>query len=289
MGLPRQVILLRDVPGGNGNWLAERPGGERVVLRRYGALVTRPDLAYEHSVLRYLAAAGWVVPDPVGEVIEHESRLYGLTRYVPGAAIAGEDPGQQRRRGRDLARLHVSLRGLGGRLGQRPGWRPQHQAIAGHVAVDWEAGLSGLARVSPRTADWARAAAARTQAALAAIGARELPVMVIHGDFAEWNVHYQRDHLAGVIDFGLTHLDSRPYELAIARTYRAPHALAAYRAELARCDWPLSDLEEAAIEPVTWAFRLGMTAWELAGGLRTGHYDLPVIERQLSRAGTPRP
>jgi len=69
--------------------------------------------------------------------------------------------------------------------------------------------------------DWdacADAAAVQAQQALEAIGARDLPVTVVHGDFAEWNVHYQHGRLAGVIDFGLTHLDTRPYELAIART-----------------------------------------------------------------------
>lgn len=38
----------------------------------------------------------------------------------------------------------------------------------------------------------------------------------MHGDFAEWNVHYDGDRLAGVLDFELTHLDSRPYELMSA-------------------------------------------------------------------------
>lgn len=120
----------------------------------------------------------------------------------------------------------------------------------------------------------------------AAIGAEGLPLMVIHGDFAEWNVHYHRDRLAGVIDFGLTHLDSRPYELAIARTWRAPAALDAYRAELARLDWALSDLEEAAVRPLYHAFRLDQIAWSITYGLRTGEYDLAAIERGLSRTGT---
>ena len=102
-------------------------------------------------------------------------------------------------------------------------------------------------------------------------------------------MHYQKGRLAGVIDFALTHLDARPYELAIARTYRAQEATAAYRAELARNGWPLSALEEAAITPVYRAFRLGMTAWELDHGLKTGVYDLSAIERQLSRTGTPPP
>jgi Ser/Thr protein kinase RdoA (MazF antagonist) len=111
----------------------------------------------------------------------------------------------------------------------------------------------------------------------------------LHGDFAEWNVHYDQGRLAGVIDFGLTHVDSRPFELAIARAYRAPELLDAYRAELVAVGWPLSDLEEAAIDPVYRAFRVGMAAAEMGDGLINGVYDLPMIERQLTRTGTPPP
>jgi aminoglycoside phosphotransferase (APT) family kinase protein len=119
---------------------------------------------------------------------------------------------------------------------------------------------------------------------LAAVGAAELPLLVVHGDFAEWNVHYDRGRLAGVIDSGLTHLDSRPYELAIARTWRAPEAADAYRAVLARHGWALSDLEEAAIGPVYRAFRIGMAADQVRDGLRAGRLDLAMIERQVTRA-----
>jgi homoserine kinase type II len=140
--------------------------------------------------------------------------------------------------------------------------------------------------LGPRLSAWAHAAAAATRTALTAIGAADLPVTVVHGDFAEWNVHYQRGRLAGVIDFGLAHLDSRPYELAIARTYRAPEATRAYRAELAHGGWPLSELEEAALDPVYRAFRLDMAVWSMDQGRLTGHYDLAAIERQLSRTGT---
>ena len=92
------------------------------------------------------------------------------------------------------------------------------------------------------------------------MGADDLPVMVVHGDFAEWNVHYDGDRLAGVIDFALTHVDSRPYELAIARAYRAPELVDAYRAELAACGWPLSELEESALRRSTTPFG---SAWPL--------------------------
>ena len=67
-----------------------------------------------------------------------------------------------------------------------------------------------------------------------------MPVTVVHGHFAEWNVHYEHGRLAGVLDFGLTHMDSRPYELAIARTYRAPETIDSYCAHLASEGWPLN-------------------------------------------------
>jgi Ser/Thr protein kinase RdoA (MazF antagonist) len=210
------------------------------------------------------------------------------TRYVPGEAVRPEDARQRGRRGRDLARLHLALRGLAERIGQRPGWRAQHAAIT-QVGHPWDERLAGLASVSPRLAAWAQAAATQAHESLAALGADQLPVMVVHGDFAEWNVHYDQGRLVGVIDFGLTHVDTRPFELAIARSYRAPEMLNAYRAELAALGWPLSELEEAAVTPVYHAFRVGMAAAEMEDGVATGVYDLAMIERQLARTATAAP
>jgi Ser/Thr protein kinase RdoA (MazF antagonist) len=283
---PSRVVALKDVPVGNGNWLVEMAAGQRFVLRRYHAWTTREDLAYEHAVLGYLADLGWVVPAAVGEPVFWQDCWYCLTEYVPGEVVAAEDASQRGRRGRDLARLHLALRGLDERIGQRPGWRPQHAAVTVRTANDWEECVRGLASVSPRLASWAQAAATQAHDSLAAIGAADLPVMVVHGDFAEWNVHYEDGRLAGVIDFGLTHVDTRPYELAIARTYRAPQVIDAYRVELAAGSWPLSELEEAAMGPVYRAFRVGMAAAEMEDGRITGSYDLAMIERQLSRTGT---
>ena len=188
------------------------------MLRRYHPQATQEELAYEHAVLGYLADLGWVVPAALGEPVRWQGRWYCLTRYVPGQAVRAEDARQRRRRGRDLARLHLALRGAAERLGQRPGWRAQHTAVTVRSGHPWEERVGGLASVSPRLAAWAQAAATQAHESLAALGADELPVMVVHGDFAAWNVHYDRERLAGVIDFGLTHVDTRPFELAIARS-----------------------------------------------------------------------
>jgi Ser/Thr protein kinase RdoA (MazF antagonist) len=286
---PTRISTLKDEPELNASWLLTLSAGTPVVLRRYHRQQTVPDLAYEHSVLDYLQALGWTVPAALSQTVEHGGLLYCLNRYVPGAAVARESAEQRRRRGRDLARLHVALRELADQLGQRPGWQPQHAGVSVLTATDWGAALSGLLPVSARLAAWAHDAAERARLALAAIGAASLPVTVLHGDFAEWNVHYADGRLAGVIDFGLTHLDSRPYELAIARTYRAPEMADAYRAEVRRLGWPLTGLEEAAILPVYHAFRVGAVLWLLDAGLRSGSYDLEAIESQLQRSGAPPP
>jgi Ser/Thr protein kinase RdoA (MazF antagonist) len=283
------ITTLKDLPFENSSWLIETTAGESFVLRRYHDRATAEDLAYEHAVLGHLADTGWVVPNPVGELVCHEGSWYCPTRYVPGRAVREESPEQRRQRGHALARLDLALQELGPRLAQRVGWRAQHEGVTVHSDIDWDACLRAFTGIDSRLATWADRAATRTRTALSSLGADHLPVTVVHGDFAEWNVHRDDDRVVGIVDFGLTHLDSRPYELAIARTYRSPETVEEYREELGRNGWPLTDLEEAAIEPMHHAFRVDMVAWQLDHGRLTGSYDLAMIERQLARTGTAPP
>jgi homoserine kinase type II len=285
-----EVVPLKESPDGNSSWTVVRGDGSRVALRRYHETATVDDVAYEHQLLARLDQIGWVVPHAVTPLVAIHGRLYCGTRYVPGQARLAPTAAEQARRGRDLAHLQFAMRPLTSELGQRPGWRPQHTATTVLANVDWDLCLRLFSERDQRLATWANAAANATAAALHELGAAELPVTMIHGDFAEWNVHYGTDGaLTGVVDFGLAHIDSRPYELAIARTYRAPEVIAAYRNELREVGWPLSDLEEAAIPLLHHAFRVDMVAWEIDLGRRKGTYDLAMIERQLARTGVPAP
>lgn len=286
--------LVRRVAGGHGgdgnaNWHVWPVDGQRVVLRQYHRRATLEELIYEHAIAAHLGAAGWTVAEALSAPIEWRGRLFCLTAFVPGRARRNETLPERRQRGADLARLHLALRPLTDRLGQRPRWRAQHEATTVHADIDWKAGVAALADSEPRLAAWAGAAAAATTAELRALGAVELPITIIHGDFHEGNVHYDRARLAGVIDFGLSHLDSRPYELAIARTYRSPEVRDMYRSEITRQGWPLSELEEAAIEPIHRAFRVDMAAWFIAEGARVGVFDTAMITRQLERTGATAP
>ena len=285
---PAEVTVMKDGQYGNCCWLIETPKREPFVLRRYHDGATREDLEYEHAVLRHLSSEGWVVPEPTGELIHLDGWWWVPTRLVPGMVVTDESVDQRRRRGRDLARLHRSLRGLS-HMGQRPGWRSQHEAVTVHTTLDWDGCLRLFATAHPELAAWAAEAADVAHRKLEAVGAADLPTLVVHGDFHELNVHYDESRLAGVLDLGLTHVDSRPYELAIARTHRSPEVIDAFRQESAKGGWPLSELEEECLLPMRAAFRVDMVAWQLDHGRRVGVYDTRMVESQLSKSGVPRP
>lgn len=98
-------------------------------------------------------------------------------------------------------------------------------------------------------------------------------------------MHYDGSRLVGVIDFGVAHLGTRPYDLLAARCYRAPEVWAAYVEEMRALGWPLSESEQAAVMPIYRGFRLGMVAWQLKAGMRTGRFDTQAIETQLAQTG----
>jgi Ser/Thr protein kinase RdoA (MazF antagonist) len=268
---------------GNGNWLAFTDAGERLVLRRYHVLNTEENLGYEFAVLRHLAALGWSVPAPVAGPVRFGDRLWAMTRFLPGTPHQDETSAQREERGALLAQLHADLRGLD--LGQRPGFCQacDLEAMAGEQ--DWDLGLAGLRRIRPDLAERAAAVMAATKILVGEGNLLELPQTVVHGDFASWNLHFAADgQLTGVIDFGLTHRDSRSWEFVIARVHRAPELLTGYQDAAARLGNLLTDAEVATIPALQRVFRVNMVMAELWGGARTGTFDIPMIERQLNLA-----
>ena len=137
---PRVEPLQLEVDG-NCVWRVDVDGGP-LVLRRYHSRATLEDVVYEHAVLAHVAAAGWTVPAAVTAPLEIDGSLYCLTRFVPGDGTVDETPEAQARRGRDLARLHMSLRDLD--LPQRPGWRCQHEGVTVWESSDWPTLVAAL-------------------------------------------------------------------------------------------------------------------------------------------------
>ena len=272
---------------GNGNWLGWTDKGECLVLRRYHMLHTEESLAYESKVLHHLTAKGWSVPTPIAGPIRYDERLWAATRFVPGKPHAAETPEQVEERGTLLARLHADLREL--EPAPREGFFVACDLDAMGAFQDWGPGVAALRTERPDLADWADAAMAEAKELVAERNLRELPRIVVHGDFAEWNLHFTDDRLSGIIDFDLTHGDSRSWEFVIALVHRSPGLLTGYQRTATELGIPLTEEEIAAIEPLQRVFRVNMVMADLWSGPRAGGFNLPNIEHQLGLTKTPKP
>jgi homoserine kinase type II len=269
---------------GNGNWHVWTGDGHRLVLRRYHTLRTEQDLSYESQVLRHLAARGWSVPAPAAGPLAHGGRLWAATRYVAGRPRQTETPAHREQRGSILARLHGDLRDL--ELGQRPWFYRGCELDLMGAFQEWDAGVLALQAERADLAEWATAAMANAKQEVADRGLSTLPGVIVHGDFAGWNLHFSGSRLTGVIDFDLTHQDSRAWEFVLARMHRTPELIEGYERTAAELGFPLSAAEKEAVEPLERVFRVNMVMAELWGATRTGRFDFEMIERRLSRTGT---
>lgn len=263
----------------NQHWHVLAADGGRWVLRRHAAVRTPLAVAYEHAVLRAAADAGWTVPVPraVRQPVLVDGRLYSLYEYVAGRPPADTLP-SRRRRGVLLARLHATLQPLTARLGQRDGFDTIHPWFAS--PDDWRDGISRLSSTYPALAERAVAACARVTAELDQVDARALRCLVLHGDFTPWNLRGHQGRTA-VLDFDLTHVGSRAWELAIARVQRFPETLVAFRQEAARLGAPLTEHEEAAIAPLYRALKIEMIGQAMGAPAP----DPDFIAQQLVKAG----
>jgi Ser/Thr protein kinase RdoA (MazF antagonist) len=93
----------------NAHWIADGAAG-RVVLRRYGPARSLDDVAYEHRLLRRLAAREWPVAPPLDPPLTSGGFIWCVFPYLPGRRPSPRSPNgmvaEQRKRGRLLAQLH---------------------------------------------------------------------------------------------------------------------------------------------------------------------------------------
>jgi Ser/Thr protein kinase RdoA (MazF antagonist) len=262
----------------NGNWHLWTTGGEHHILRRYHVLRTEEDLTYENQVLDHLTARGWCVPTRIAGPVQYDGRLWAATRYVPGKPRQDETAAQQAERGELLARLHADLGDLD--LGARPGFFQAADLDRMGEFQKWERGIELLRVERADLAGRAVRAMRRAKGLVREYDLLGLPRTIVHGDFASWNLHFDDDgRLAGVIDFDLCHLDSRVWELVIARA--TPDLLVGYQRAATE---PLDGAELAAIEPLRVVFRVLMVMAELWNGQQAGRFDEAAIARQLTAA-----
>lgn len=116
-------------------------------------------------------------------------------------------------------------------------------------ALGWEHGLRLLDTIRPDLVQPLRDALGTVERNLSASRVDALPATVVHGDFTRWNLLFVADQLTGVIDFDLTHLDSRAADLAMARVAYNPPVTDGYRAEAKRVGWPLRRRRKPPLAP----------------------------------------
>jgi Ser/Thr protein kinase RdoA (MazF antagonist) len=266
----------------NRSWSVWTDDGRRLAARCQAHNRTPHEAAYELALIEHLWNRGWDVPAPLSAPVEIRGRVFTLHRWVTGRPLEPSRAADAAR-GAMLARLHAALMTERDRMGQRPGWQPLPWLERSIGSAAWTDGMRFLSAADDGLANAVQAAAERVIAELDARALAKLPMFLLHGDFADWNVLGSGSTPRGVIDFGLAHLGIRPWELAIARIHRAPGLLDGYRAEAARLGIPLTPEELEWLPAVNRSLRIEAINSAFSDGLVTGPQGVVFIRRQLER------
>lgn len=228
----------------NQNWLV-LAGQRQLVLRGYSSEpLANP--SYEVTVVRRLARLGWPVAEVVREPAEFSERLWSLVTHRPGRSRVREDAAERRARGRLLAEFHGTT-SLISDVGQREGFGKADQLVN---EPELTVLLTAYERACPAEGhllrwhlDWCRTR-------LGSPSVSELPALVLHSDFAPWNLLYDEDGvLSGVLDLDGTHLNFRISDFALAWRGDEDEVIEGYD-EVS----PLSELEWEMLLPTYWAW-----------------------------------
>jgi len=210
-------IAPREYLGGriNEHWLVES-GGSRLVLRGY-ANEQFADIHYELVVLRRLEGLGWPVPVAVRELLHCEGRMWGLFTWLPGAPRLTNGVAEERARGRLLAALHDST-ALIVDMGQRKGCGLAEEVVGDPELLPL---IEDYARIYPVEGQIMRWHLDEALERFAHIDLKAAETIVLHSDFAPWNLLYEGKKLTGILDFEGTHLNYRVSDFALS--WRGDH------------------------------------------------------------------
>lgn len=257
----------------NEHWLVER-GAAHFVLRGYAA-EQLGDIAYELAVLRRLHAMGWPVPELVDDPLQCGGRKWCLFTLLPGTPRV-RSPEEGRARGRILAELHASTVHLVD-MGQRDGYSMSDALICGPELLD---AVRAYEAIRPAEGHLLRWHLDRAREAIAGAETDTANLLVVHGDFAPWNLLFDGDKLTGVLDFEFTHLNYPVADFALSWRGTYDEVIDGYQE--AR---PLSDREIEMVVPVFWAWLFIGVRDEIAAMLdgRTPVHGFEWQSKQLMR------
>ena len=251
-GRPRRRV--RSDPGKNTHWIVPHEA-DGVVVRRYVHRQPIASVEWELAVLRRVKSLGWPAPAPLGSHITTDGTAWAAFEFLPGrvrphARTTRVARDEQRRRGALLAEFHQATAGV--RVGQRPTW------VTRSTAAD-NSPLAGLLHPHRTTLATESERLLReldaTRRVLHDLGAHNRPVRLIHGDFARWNLRFNKGRLTGLLDWEFAHLDDPMADFAWAWRGRYTAVIEGYEQVT-----PLGKLDRALIEPL-WR------AWVLDGAV----------------------
>lgn len=249
----------------NVHWVVQTTS-ERVVLRRYAIDRSWDDVAWELGLLERLHDRGWPVAPALTPPFQERDGIWCLFPFLLGRPRSPRTISnlrvEQRERGRLLARLHEDLADLAS-LGQRPGWLPAHEGLWVRAGRRDPADLlSEFERAHGEPGRVLRVYAERASERLEALLPFAPRPIVIHGDFAPWNLRYGGGVLTGILDFDSSHLDLRVADFALAWRGRHQDVISGYEQEA-----PLEPVERELVGPVYWAWVVASAV----GGLDAGN------------------
>ncbi|HEY4941675.1 MAG TPA: phosphotransferase [Rhizomicrobium sp.] len=215
---PRRIRLIGKRH--NAHWRVAGPQGD-FILRRYGWDAGADSVRWEHQALNIAAQSGLPVPVPLGDPFEAEGGLYDLFALLPGRPRKTQSDEDYRQDGRTTAHINSKLRGA--TQPQRPGRIAAADAATGPSgdAARRARLLEPLRAGDPALADLLETQAELVVAQLTALGARQFPRALIHGDLIGANLLYSGGVLTGIIDFEASRIDARAAD--VAQTRRGYH------------------------------------------------------------------
>lgn len=278
--LPRPT-LVEPMAGGtnNVNWRIEA-GGETYLARLYQNS-TPPRIEAEHRLLSALDAAGLPfrvpvpLPAPGGRTVLGQVALFP---YLPGVPLRGGELLEEA--GRALGELDTALASVPADLAPTD-WRGPLAEV--HPAVpDVDDLVAELFRAGGDHPDiaWLAENAGPADEVYARLCA-ELPVQIVHGDWAPANVLAENGRITAVLDFEIAGLDLRitdPVAGAFNSTDDDDQASAFFRGYSERVDLGADEL--AAVPDLLRLRALGSVVWR-AGRWRLGQSTLDHVHRVL--------
>ncbi len=145
----------------------------------------------------------------------------------------------------------------------RPERRPAAEVFRDYAAKDPEAARILLDYES------------RTRERLNVLASNAPEPIVIHGDFAPWNMRYRAGRLSALFDFDLAHLDLRVADFALSWRGKHDDILVGYESEA-----PLQEIEHELLVPIYWAWMLAGAVLDIEEGNGSPEWALTHLLRQ---------